>query len=154
MSAPANRHAVALVLGDRGVMILGPSRSGKTTLALSLIGQAWAAGIFARLVADDQVFLSQGGGRLIARVPETIAGLAETYGSGPTALPHQPRAVIDLAVELVEVAEAPRLGERTAEFVPGIVLPLLCLPRATAPGNVLSVMARLGLPPFRRGWLD
>ncbi|MCP4902253.1 MAG: hypothetical protein GY906_35250 [bacterium] len=47
----ATLHAAALNIGGRGVLILGPSGAGKTTLAL-----AWqAAG--ARIVSDDSVLL-------------------------------------------------------------------------------------------------
>ncbi|RWH23488.1 MAG: HPr kinase/phosphorylase, partial [Mesorhizobium sp.] len=41
MSDPAvkseNIHATAILIGDRGVLITGPSGAGKTTLALTLI---------------------------------------------------------------------------------------------------------------------
>jgi serine kinase of HPr protein (carbohydrate metabolism regulator) len=150
VSNAPNKHAVALVLADKGLLILGPSGSGKTTLALALLSHMQASGRFARLVADDQVFLSTRGGRLLASAPETIAGLAEAYGAGPAGLPHLPRAVIDLAVRLVEPAEAPRISDSSAELLLGYKLPLLELRCRNAEANIYPVLARLGLPPFCR----
>lgn len=150
MSGSVNRHAVALVIGETGLLVVGPSGSGKTTLALSLLAHMHASGHFARLVADDQVFLGSHGGRLVATAPETIAGLAEAYGTGPARLPHLPRAMIDLAVKLVEPSDAPRLCEGSVELLPGHTLPLLELPFRNAEANGFAVLARLGLPPFCR----
>ena len=53
-----NFHATAVVLGDRGIVIAGEPGMGKTQLALDLISHARTQGRFARLVADDQIFLS------------------------------------------------------------------------------------------------
>ena len=105
-----NIHATALVLGDRGVLITGPSGSGKTTLALTLIERCAAQQRFARLVGDDQLFVAARGGRLVASVPDTIAGLAEVHGLGPRPLPALANAVIDLVVRLVPERDAPRLA--------------------------------------------
>jgi len=64
-----NMHATALLVGDRGVVVLGASGSGKTTFALTLVAQARAAGLFSRIVADDQVFAEAQNGRLLCKVP-------------------------------------------------------------------------------------
>jgi serine kinase of HPr protein (carbohydrate metabolism regulator) len=145
----ANIHATALLLGDRGVLICGLSGSGKTTLALTLIGQFSAAGRFARLVGDDQLFVHSPAGRLVVSSPETIAGLAEVHGLGPRPLPHQPSAVIDLVVRLVAEAEAPRLPEPQTETLAGVVLPRLDLPARNSTASALAVTAWLKAPPFR-----
>lgn len=105
--APANRHASLVIAGESGVLITGPSGSGKTELALAFMAHCTAHGRFARLVSDDQVFLSAAAGRLIGRAPPTIAGLAEARGFGPAAIAHQSRAVVDLVVRLVAAEAAP-----------------------------------------------
>ena len=56
VSMPDNLHASAVVLGDRGIVIAGESGAGKTQLALELLSHARSFGLFARLVADDQIF--------------------------------------------------------------------------------------------------
>ena len=50
-----NLHATAFVLGDRGILVSGPSGAGKSLLALTMVAQARASGMHARLVADDRV---------------------------------------------------------------------------------------------------
>ena len=126
--AKENVHGTALVVGDRGVLITGPSGSGKTTLALALIAREAAAGRFARLVGDDQLFVEALGGRLVVACPPTISGVAEVYGIGPWPQPHLASAVIDLVVRLVPRANAPRLGEPQTETIAGVSLPAIDLP--------------------------
>jgi serine kinase of HPr protein (carbohydrate metabolism regulator) len=144
-----NIHATAFALGDRGVMITGPSGSGKTTLALSLIGQFTSAGYFARLVADDQLFIHVSAGRLVVACPPTIAGLAEVYGVGPRPLPHLRSAVVDLVVRLVARADAPRFPDMLTECLDGVVLPRLDLPARNVEASSLAVTAWLKACPPR-----
>ena len=138
-----NLHATALVAGGNGVLILGPAGSGKSALALHLVARCRAAGVFAALVADDQVLASARAGRLLVEVPASIAGLVEVRGYGPVAAAHEPRTVVDLVVRLEP--DAPRHRDDLAETVAGIPLPLLVLPprNAAAAGN--AVLAALGL---------
>jgi serine kinase of HPr protein (carbohydrate metabolism regulator) len=74
------RHAglVALQLdGDwRGVLIEGPSGSGKSDLALRALGEGF------RLVADDRVVVWASGDCLWGRAPDPLAGLLESRGVG------------------------------------------------------------------------
>ncbi|WP_265516193.1 HPr kinase/phosphorylase [Nitratireductor luteus] len=146
--AAQNHHGVLLVLGRNGVFILGPSGSGKTRLMLTLLSHCRALGIFARQVSDDQVLLERKGDRLIGTSPAAIAGLAEAYGHGPAAIGHEPRAVIDLVIRLVEPVEAPRFAEEDAVRIESVDLPCLVLAAGDAAGANLAICARLGLPPF------
>jgi K+/H+ antiporter YhaU regulatory subunit KhtT len=93
---PTNLHATGVVVGNRGVVVMGPSGSGKSSLAFELIQQSRIAGQFACLVADDQLFIRQAAGRLLVTAPEPIAGLAEIRGHGVARIDHEPRAVIEL----------------------------------------------------------
>lgn len=143
-----NVHATALVLGDRGVLIAGAPGSGKTTLALALIDHMLKAGRFARLVSDDQVFVEDAHGKLIAAPPAAIAGLVEIRGLGPRPIAWLPVAVIDLLVKLVPRSEMERLPERAEAEIGAVRVPRLELAEHDAAANVLAVSARLALPPF------
>lgn len=69
-------HASAVSFGPRGVLILGRSGSGKSSLALQLMA------LGAVLIADDQTELFLKNGVVWARAPEAIAGLIEARGVG------------------------------------------------------------------------
>jgi len=143
-----NLHATALTIGDRGVLIRGESGSGKTALALALIASAHSAGRNARLVSDDQVLLSPCDGRLICTVPTTISGLVEVRGATPKAIHHEPSAIIDVLVDLVEAAHAPRFCEEQWEVIAGCRLPLVKLAARNVHGALPALGAHLSLPPF------
>lgn len=138
-----NLHATVAVLDGRGVLISGPSGSGKSSLALHLIDLFRQRGRFAMLVADDRVWASVRSGRLVAEAPEPIAGLIEIRGFGPAPVLFEPRAIVDLAVTLVEPAAAPRLAEDVRQDILGVALPLLKLAARDTPLAALAVAASL-----------
>jgi serine kinase of HPr protein (carbohydrate metabolism regulator) len=107
-------HASVVLTGAHAVLIRGPAGSGKSRLALNLI-QAASHGqlIFARLVADDRVFIEAAHGRLIARPPATLAGLLEVHGLGIAHLPYEPMAVVSWVVDL-DVAAPMRMPDDSA----------------------------------------
>ncbi len=104
-------HATTVVLAGLGVIILGPSGSGKSDLALRLVGEG------AFLVSDDQTQLSLRDARIWARAPERIEGLLEVRGRGIVPCAVQASACLSLAVQLVTTAPA-RLPE-AAFWQPG-----------------------------------
>ncbi|WP_407048603.1 HPr kinase/phosphorylase [Methyloraptor flagellatus] len=138
--APAAVHASVVLVGADGVLIRGASGAGKSRLALDLIGRATQAGLFATLVADDRVRLRASGDRLVAEVPETIAGLVERRGYGILRLPHEAAAVIRLVIDLVagDVERMPAPSDLTAALC-GVSVPKLTLPERD-PGNADIVM--------------
>jgi HPr kinase/phosphorylase len=89
-----NLHGSAVAFAGRGVLIVGGSGSGKSELALRLVGRG------AALVADDRVELERRGAALIASAPAALAGLIEGRGVGLLRLPAAPEAVVTLAVDL------------------------------------------------------
>src|SRR5262245_39680489 len=114
-------HASCVELSRIGVVLLGPSGSGKSDLALRLIDGG------ARLVADDRVVVERHGERLIARPPEPIAGLIELRGLGIMRVDHCPSSPLGLVVELGSDQPAQRLPERTTYQLLGVALPRLQL---------------------------
>lgn len=143
-----NVHATVVVVGHAGILIEGASGTGKSTLALHLLERSRARGGHAALVADDRVWLSVRGGRLVAEVPDAIAGMIEIRGIGPVACPGWIRcAVVDRAVRLVPAADAPRLAEPASVELAGMTLPRLDLAERDATGAARAIEAWAGWPP-------
>jgi HPr kinase/phosphorylase len=118
-------HACAVLVGARALLIRGPAGSGKSQLALKLIAAAQSGLLpFARLVADDRIRLEPCHGRLLARAPDTLAGLIEVRGLGIRKLPYETVAVVGGVIDLA-AADAERLPKQTEIQVAGIALPQL-----------------------------
>jgi HPr kinase/phosphorylase len=138
----ATVHASAVLAGRSAVLIRGPAGAGKSRLALALIHAAKSGLMtFARLVADDRVELTASHGRLLARPPETLAGLIEVRGLGIRRLDYEPVAVIGLVVDLAmaEAERLPREVEREALFS-GIKIPRLSIPVGANPLPVVLAL--------------
>lgn len=104
--APANAelvHASCVAITDRAVLIMGPSGSGKSDLALRLIDRG------AVLVSDDytHVRASEEEGAVIAAPPATIAGRIEVRGLGILSLPWRDRAPVAMIAALSFQGEPP-----------------------------------------------
>ncbi len=69
-------HATCVAVRGRGLLIVGVSGSGKSSLALRMMA------LGADLVADDRVDLRRDEGAVIAAAPKRIAGLIEARGVG------------------------------------------------------------------------
>ena len=139
-------HATAVVLGEWGVLIRGVSGTGKSALALALLGEATRRGWFARLVADDRVHLAAHGGRIVARGGAEMAGRIERRGEGLLTVPVASAARLRLVVDLLLRRDMPRLPREADETcsLQGVALPRLLLPagdaRADTPGRVLDIL--------------
>ncbi len=112
-------HATGIVVEAKGLLITGPSGSGKSLLALELLGHAGTAGKEARLVADDQVLIESSGGIVEMVTPPSIAGKIELRGRGIVRREHIARARIHLVVELVEQLERMVAPERFVTKIAG-----------------------------------
>jgi hypothetical protein len=132
-----NIHASCVRLGRAGVLLLGPSASGKSDLALRLIGKG------ARLVSDDRTELFLKGGVLHARPPRALAGLLEIAGLGIIAQPHAAQAAIKLAVQLG--APPPRLPKPRHYTAPAPLAQHAPVPLIALDGFQASAPDRIGV---------
>ena len=136
-------HATTVALDDAGVLIRGAAGAGKTTLAHALLAAWRGAGRFARLVADDRTALAVSGGRLVARPPAAIAGLAELRGVGIVAAEHLAAVRLTLVVDLVPRAEVERMPETGRTALCGVDLPALSLEACNTFPATLTIAAVL-----------
>lgn len=106
---------------NTGVLLFGPPGAGKSDLALRLIDRG------ARLVADDQTYLSLQDGKLWAQAPESLAGRMEVRGLGILHMPHEEKVEVTACFQLVEAASIERLPEKKSRSFLGVSLPSLDL---------------------------
>jgi HPr kinase/phosphorylase len=140
-------HATAVVYGETGVLILGPSGSGKSALALALLGRARDIGVFGALVGDDRVWARAVAGRLVASGAKQLLGVIERRAAGLVAASYESAAVIGLSIELSRPGRAwPRLpDEPDGVTIEGVRLPRLALDSGrSAADQALAVDERLG----------
>ncbi|MGI1664059.1 HPr kinase/phosphorylase [Palleronia sp. KMU-117] len=118
LDSPGTIHGSAVALGPRGLLILGPSGSGKSGLALSLM----ACG--AVLVADDRVALSLRDGVPWLCAPPGISGMIEARHLGLLSADAAEGAWLALVVDL-STTETDRLPPRREVAVLGHAIPLV-----------------------------
>jgi HPr kinase/phosphorylase len=127
-------HATTVAWQRRAVMILGPSGSGKSALALELMAFGCS------LVADDRTFLSVRSGVLHAEAPRALSGRIEIRGAGIFAAEAAGRIPVTLTVDLT-LKEGERLPPRHVRTYLGIPIP--CIHRiegAHFPAAVLHML--------------
>lgn len=129
-------HASCVAIDGNGILLRGPSGSGKSDLALRLIGDG------AALVADDQVILEAmtggaGNGRLMASAPAALSGLLEVRGIGIVKCESLSTAAVSLVIDL-EAAAIERIPPNETHALLGIDLPRFTLNpfEASAPAKV------------------
>ena len=140
---PVLVHGTALAVGNFGLILLGASGMGKSTLALQLISAAVRAGHFATLLSDDQVLLEQLNGRVVATAPATIKGMLELRGSGIGHLPSIDSMVLHCAISIVVSDASTRIPEQNQVWKPadGMEVPLYLIDRSVPePFALLSAL--------------
>lgn len=146
-------HATTVEVMGYGILLRGPSGSGKSDLALRLMDEG------AALVSDDQTELRRDGNHLTAHPPASIQGMMEVRGLGLFQMPFSPFAKVTLAVDLVDPTSIERLPDPDSESILGIIVPRLKLAafHASTPTKLRlwiyaqpEFAAPLGVPPQPR----
>ena len=129
-------HATTLQLNGKGVMLCGPSASGKSDLGLRLIEGG------AILVADDRTDLILDKKSLIAKAPEEIIGQIEVRGIGIVKLEVAVQTHLAMVVNLKNTSEIQRLPKKNTIDILGVRLPLIeiCAFEASAPAKVRTAL--------------
>jgi serine kinase of HPr protein (carbohydrate metabolism regulator) len=99
MISSETRHVSCVAIGGFGVLIAGPSGSGKSDLSLRLIDRG------ATLVSDDYTIITRSDGALFASAPTTIKGKIEVRGLGLIEIPNIDHIPISLFVSLEAQSE-------------------------------------------------
>ena len=110
-------HASCVTLHGQGVLIVGPSGSGKSSLALHLMA------LGAELVSDDQTILVRDGDSIKAAAPPAISGMIEARGVGLLRADVAETAALRLVIDLGKT-EHDRLPSPRMATVLGISLRL------------------------------
>jgi HPr kinase/phosphorylase len=103
-------HATAVSINGEGVLLVGPSGSGKSDLALRLIDRG------ATLVSDDAVELTAGDGHLMLTGAPNITGKIEIRGIGICLADAISSAPLRLVVELVQTVERLPSSDHTIDM--------------------------------------
>ena len=114
-------HGTSVALDGGGVLLRGPSGSGKSDLALRLIDGG------AALVAEDQTALSRKGEEILAGAPPQIAGRMEVRGLGIIRLPAVSDIPVRVVVDIVPAGEVERLPKPAETMLLGVALPVIRL---------------------------
>jgi serine kinase of HPr protein (carbohydrate metabolism regulator) len=133
-------RGTTVAIGGRGVLLRGPSGSGKSDLALRLVDRG------AALVSDDYTEVRLANGRLLANAPATIAGRIEMRGVGLLEMATAADVPLCLVGELDRAPE--RLPDDAIEAeVAGTRLPAVAFAafEASAPLKIEAALRIFGL---------
>ena len=141
MSETETVHASCVALDGRAVLLMGPSGSGKSDLALRLLDRG------ATLVSDDYTVLTRDRGRLLATAPATIAGRIEVRGVGLVEIGNQSGLPVGLVVDIAAPPE--RMPNDRSQEIAGVSIPVIAISpfEASAPIKVELALLHIGLEP-------
>lgn len=127
-------HATSIAINGQGVLLAGPSGSGKSDLALRLIDRG------AVLISDDYTLVKRIDGRLIATAPANIVGKIEVRGIGVVDLPYVAEAPVVLLIDLSDLVE--RLPDApTMRMIAGVDVPIVKLVPLEASAPIKAELA-------------
>lgn len=144
-------HATSIAVNGRAAVIIGPSGSGKSDLALRCLtaGPAMARNAEVRLVADDQSILVRRGHQLIVSAPDELAGRLEIRGVGIVTVDVAHEAAVALVVDISAGGRQPRYPDPwpTVSRL-GLSIPLLRLApfEPSAAAKLLAALTLAELP--------
>ena len=102
-----NLHASCIAYEECGLLIRGPSGSGKSDLVLRMLDEPNGA----MLVADDQVLLAKESGVIFASAPPILAGLLEIRGHGIVKRPFLAKVKLSHIIDLNPSTDITRMPE-------------------------------------------
>ena len=111
-------HATSVAIEDNGVLIIGPSGSGKSDLALRLIDSG------ATLISDDLTFCKKKSGKIYLFSTKKIFGLIEIRGLGIITVPYVEDIELKIVVNLTE-DKVERLPNQNVKVLMGSQIPLI-----------------------------
>jgi HPr kinase/phosphorylase len=125
-------HGTCVAVDGAGVLLRGPSGSGKSDLALRLIDGGGC------LVADDYTDIAETGGRLFAKAPPELKGLLEVRGIGIVRVQSVHSVPLVASIDLMPCASVERMPPREHIEISGVLVPCfrLC---AIEPSSVAKV---------------
>jgi HPr kinase/phosphorylase len=132
-------HATAVSIKGNGILLCGPSGSGKSDLGLRMIDRG------ARLVADDRCDMTVVEGQLIASCPQTIFGMMEVRGIGILQFECEGAAPVRLMVELCDPATIERLPDEQVNEEHGVSIPVIRVApfEASAPTKIIVALGKV-----------
>lgn len=132
------RHASCVAINGAGILISGPSNSGKSDLALRLIDRG------ANLICDDYVDLYLHDSQIVMEAPARIAGKMEVRSLGIFDCEHVSNIPLMLQVQLKSQVERYPMDSQT-ETIMTIKIPTIAINtiEASAPIKVEMALNRL-----------
>ena len=135
-------HGTCISIDGVGVLLRGPSGSGKSDLALRLLNRK---DLNVLLVADDQVYLDRRGEDLWAAASDKLSSMMEVRGVGLIAVDHMTEVRVRLVLDLCSPKSVPRLPQVSRCTIDEVTLLLYpCAPlEASAPDKVVLLARSL-----------
>jgi serine kinase of HPr protein (carbohydrate metabolism regulator) len=138
-------HSTCVAIGQHGVLIRGPSKAGKSDLALRLLHTplpvVWGP---VRLVSDDRVCLSVENACLVAHTAPNLEGKLEVRGIGIVPVETLTRISVQLVVDGVVHGEIDRMPDDSKR---NVMLLSCAVPRfrleLTEPSAIAKVLTAL-----------
>ena len=131
-------HANCVSVDGKGLLILGASGAGKSSLTFELIA------LGAMLVSDDRTRLYMDGVELHAQAPASIRGMIEARGIGILSAPSIPNELVSAVVDLDRV-EKHRLPSPRSVFILGQSIPCLYKVQSPSFSSMLLHYLRYGM---------
>ncbi len=135
-------HATAVMIGETGLLIRGPSRAGKSSLALALLAEAQNNSLYARLIGDDRVSIARSGDEVILQGHPAISGKIEQRGTGILDMPWVSSGRANYVIHLAETLSGEPFAEATTEIL-SVRLPLFTLSLGPSAASRAEIVMRL-----------
>ncbi|WP_455482027.1 HPr kinase/phosphatase C-terminal domain-containing protein [Bartonella sp. B35(2025)] len=143
-------HANCLQLGGKGLLILGSSGSGKSTITLSLLDRAEWSKREAKLISDDYTMLCVKNGKLHGYTPEGLQGGIEIRGAGLRTINFDKQTTIECVILLG--SEYERFPTNQTFKFANLHIPLLKLP-SLHEADCTAICQAIEAFFFRKIWL-